>query len=150
MRWLAALLPLLSSCTPDAGEADRSAANMADAVGSVGSPATSAEKQGTLEDAEEGATVDLTGRWVGVEGTYAQVERIGPGKVRVTMQYDLDHRGTYEGTRIGDTIVLSGRPEGRVVLTHGSGAQTGMKWIDPAADCLTATVGREAYCRPLS
>ncbi len=151
MRWLAspAAALALAGCNPtgDRAEADRSAAEMA---GSVGGSAADRDK-GVLGEPDTetgGAMAELTGRWVGPEGTFAEIERTGRDAVRVTMQYDLDHRGTFTGTRVGDTIRLTGRPDGPVTLTRGSGAETGMKWIDPAADCLTATVGKEAYCRP--
>ena len=151
-RW-AALLPLaLAGCNPtgDSAEANQSAAGMAN---SVGGSTTADRAGGTLDEpaSETGGPMpELTGRWVGPEGTFAEVERTGDDTVRVTMQYDLDHRGTFAGTRLGDTIRLTGRPDGPVTLTRGSGAQTGLKWVDPAADCLTAFVGREAYCRPLT
>lgn len=146
---LASVLALLG-CGPtgDEVEANRSAAGMANAVGGT---TTASKDMGTLgEPASEsrGAMAELIGRWVGPEGLFAEVEPAAGNAVRVTMQYDLDHRGTFEGTVVGDTIRLTGRPDGPVTLTRGSGAETGMKWVDPAADCLTAIVGKEAYCRP--
>ena len=140
----------LAGCdlTGDNADADQSAAGMAN---SIAAPATADRDKGVLDEpatGSGGSMAELTGRWLGPEGTFAEIERTGRDAVRVTMQYDLDHRGTFAGTRVGDTIRLTGRPDGPVTLTRGSGAETGMKWVDPAADCLTAFVGREAYCRP--
>ena len=149
MSLLPAGVLALVGCNPtgDSAEANRSAAGMSD---SVGGSATTKRIQGKIDEpaTETGGPMsELTGRWVGPEGTFAEVERIDRDTVRVTMRYDLDHRGTFAGTRVGDTIRLRGRPDGPVTLTRSSGAETGMKWLDPAADCLTATVGEEAYCR---
>lgn len=151
MRWVA-LIPLaLAGCNPSADSADasQSAAGMADAVGGSSTNQVVRSVDDPVTE-PEGPKADLTGRWVGPEGLFAEIGRSGGDTVRVTMQYDLDHRGTFAGTQVGDTIRLMGRPGGPVTLTRGSGAQTGMKWVDPAADCLTAIVGQEAYCRPLS
>ena len=49
--------------------------------------------------------VDYTGRWTGVEGMFLDVAPgATPGAYRLTMQYDLDHKGSFDATRDGDTL----------------------------------------------
>lgn len=92
------------------------------------------------------ADAQLAGRWTGPEGLYADVTPRGDGRYSIAMKYNLSDSGTFAARRVGDTLELE-RPDGRISLSYGAGAQTGMKWVAPGATCLIAIVGEEAYCR---
>ena len=146
-----ALILLLAGCgqTGDRAAAVQSEGAMTEAV-SQGAGATRPRgdllADGGGSRLPEGA--ELAGRWPGPEGLFADIQPDEAGAYTVRMQYDLDHAATFEARRAGDALVLEGRPDGPVRLVRGSGAESGMKWMDPAADCLIARVGSEAYCRP--
>ena len=107
-------------------------------------PLPQAETNGTAP--VQASTRDLTGRWTGVEGTYLIVSPAStPGRYRLEMQYDLDHKQTVEGRADGDAIVIErdGTPK-RLRPTDGNA--TGLKWLADKRDCLTVARG-EGYCR---
>jgi hypothetical protein len=85
------------------------------------------------------------GRWIGVEGMYLNVTRREEGGVTLDMQWDLDHRGTFQGsvTAEGLRFLRNGVAETAV---FGNGDQTGLKWLAGKKDCLIVKPG-EGYCR---
>ncbi|MEH3102740.1 MAG: hypothetical protein PGN12_02405 [Sphingomonas phyllosphaerae] len=85
------------------------------------------------------------GRWVGVEGMFLDVARREAGGVTLDMQWDLDHRGTFEGsvTAEGLRFMRNGVAETAV---PGDGDATGLKWLAGKKDCLIVKSG-EGYCR---
>lgn len=92
------------------------------------------------------STPDYRGRWTGVEGMFLDVTSGGaPGRYRLTMQYDLDHRGTFAAQQNGAALMFerNGRP---LVLRPTDGAATGLRYLAGKRDCLTVAPG-EGYCR---
>lgn len=85
------------------------------------------------------------GRWIGVEGMYLNVTRREEGGVTLDMQWDLDHRGTFQGavTAEGLRFMRNGVAETAV---FGDGDATGLKWLAGKQDCLIVKPG-EGYCR---
>lgn len=85
------------------------------------------------------------GRWIGVEGMYLNVTRREAGGVTLDMQWDLDHRGTFDGsvTAEGLRFMRNGVAETAV---RGDGDATGLKWLAGKKDCLIVKAG-EGYCR---
>ncbi|MEG8037821.1 hypothetical protein QP166_00100 [Sphingomonas sp. LR60] len=85
------------------------------------------------------------GRWIGVEGMYLNVTRREEGGVTLDIQWDLDHRGTFEGsvTAEGLRFLRNGVAETAVL---GNGEQTELKWLAGKKDCLIVKPG-EGYCR---
>lgn len=88
---------------------------------------------------------DYLGRWTGVEGMYLVVTSQPKGGVEMEMQYDLDHKGTYQGsvTAEGLRFMRDGMAETAV---PGDGDATGLKYLAGKKDCLTVQPG-EGYCR---
>lgn len=88
---------------------------------------------------------DYLGRWTGVEGMYLDIASKPGGGVRVQMQWDLDHRGTFDGsvTAEGLRFMRDGVAETAV---PGIGDATGLKYLAGKQDCLVVKPG-EAYCR---
>lgn len=85
------------------------------------------------------------GRWTGVEGMYVDVAKRTGGGVTLTMQWDLDHKGRFDGsvTAEGLRFMRDGVAE---VAVPGSGDATGLKWLAGKNDCLIVKAG-EGYCR---
>jgi len=98
-------------------------------------------------NASEGLATDgWIGRWIGVEGTYLEISAGGePGAYALEMQYDLDHRGTFEGRAEGDAIAFERGGE-TLRLTAGDGDATGLRYLVGKQDCLIVASG-EGYCR---
>ena len=88
---------------------------------------------------------DYLGRWTGVEGMYLDIASKPGGGVRVQMQWDLDHRGTFDGavTAEGLRFMRDGVAETAV---PGNGDATGLKYLAGKQDCLVVKPG-EGYCR---
>ena len=84
-----------------------------------------------------------TGKWLGPEGTFLEVEGSG-GKYRITVR-NLDGARTFEGVRRGDGISFE-RDGVSESIRAGSGAETGMKWLADKKDCLVVKPG-DGYCR---
>lgn len=109
--------------------------------------ATPSERSGPVaapRDAPAGVEHYL-GRWIGVEGMYLNVARRDAGGVTLDMQWDLDHRGTFEGsvTAEGLRFMRDGVAETAV---PGDGDATGLKWLAGKKNCLIVKDG-EGYCR---
>ncbi|MES2337327.1 MAG: hypothetical protein V4537_04435 [Pseudomonadota bacterium] len=98
--------------------------------------------------AETGAAkveADYLGRWSGVEGMYLEVTAKPAGGVTMAMQWDLDNKGTFDGsvTAEGLRFMRGGVAETAV---HTDGDATGLKYLAGKKDCLTVKPG-EGYCR---
>ncbi len=98
------------------------------------------------------ASADITqtegsylGRWTGVEGMYLVVASKPGGGVTLDMQWDLDNKGTFDGsvTAEGLRFVRNGVAESAV---HTDGEATGLKYLAGKQDCLTVKPG-EGYCK---
>lgn len=90
------------------------------------------------------AARDLTGRWTGVEGMVLDVKREAE-RYLLTMQYDLDHRGTFPAQARGDALVFE-RDGRQLTLRPTNGTATGLRYLADKKDCLTVAPG-EGYCR---
>ncbi len=94
-----------------------------------------------------GSERDYIGAWIGVEGTLLHVERGPDGKLFVVNFWSLEEadRGTFDAEVAADGLrwTRNGEP---VVARFGSGAETGLKWLDGKKRCLVVTEG-EGYCR---
>ncbi|MES3100174.1 hypothetical protein [Sphingomonas faeni] len=89
---------------------------------------------------------DYTGRWIGVEGMVLDVAPTDtPGHYALTMQWDLDNKGKFDGIATGDTIAFD-RKGIRETLRPTNGDATGLKYLVGKTDCLTVKPG-EGYCR---
>ncbi|TCQ11254.1 hypothetical protein [Sphingomonas sp. PP-CC-3A-396] len=89
---------------------------------------------------------DYTGRWIGVEGMVLDVAPTDTrGHYALTMQWDLDNKGTFDGIATGDTIAFD-RKGIRETLRPTNGDATGLKYLFGKTDCLTVKPG-EGYCR---
>lgn len=88
---------------------------------------------------------DYLGRWTGVEGMYLVVASKPGGGVTLDMQWDLDNKGTFDGsvTAEGLRFMRNGVAESAV---HTNGDATGLKYLAGKKDCLTVKPG-EGYCR---
>lgn len=143
-RGAALMLLALSACSGPAPET-RSDGNMTSA-GAIDNSVLP-EPGPTANVAQAAAApVDYAGRWVGVEGMYLDIAPAGtPGRYRLAMQWDLDNKGTFEGTAKGDTIVFE-RNGVSETLRPTDGDATGLKYLAGKTSCLTVKPG-EGYCR---
>lgn len=85
------------------------------------------------------------GRWTGVEGMYLVVASKPGGGVTLDMQWDLDNKGTFDGsvTAEGLRFMRNGVAESAV---HTDGDATGLKYLAGKQHCLTVKPG-EGYCK---
>ena len=89
---------------------------------------------------------DYTDRWIGVEGMVLDIAPAEtPGHYALTMQWDLDNKGKFDGIATGDTIAFD-RNGIRETLRPTNGDATGLKYLFGKTDCLTVKPG-EGYCR---
>lgn len=122
----------------------------------TGAPEPDAARNGTAPTAPMAAPsdtppqtaamdADYVGRWTGVEGMVLVVAPKPGGGVRLDMQWDLDHTGTFDGsvTAEGLRFMREGVAE-TAVRTNGDA--TGLKYLAGKTDCLTVKPG-EGYCR---
>ena len=88
---------------------------------------------------------DYLGRWTGVEGMYLVVAPKPDGAVTLEMQWDLDNKGTFDGsvTAEGLRFMRNGVAENAV---RSNGDATGLKNLAGKRECLTVKRG-EGYCR---
>lgn len=117
---------------------------------------TAADRPGNVAGASEpspatspaavpAAQAAYLGRWTGVEGMYLVVTEKPAGGVTMEMQWDLDHKGTFDGsaTAEGLRFMRDGVAETAV---RSDGDATGLKYLAGKKDCLTVKSG-EGYCR---
>jgi hypothetical protein len=126
-----------SATTPPPTE---SAPAQPDAAGADAAPAT------PLTSADSAQTeASYLGRWTGVEGMYLVVASKPDGGVTLDMQWDLDNKGTFDGsvTAEGLRFMRNGVAESAV---HTDGEATGLKYLAGKQDCLTVKPG-EGYCK---
>jgi hypothetical protein len=151
-----ALLPLsLAACGASTSEQENSVLAAENAAGLDGDtvelPGGEGEVgSGAMADpatiAAAETTDDWIGEWRGVEGTMLTIARGDvPGRYRLTMQYTLDDRGSFDGLATEQGIAFA-RPDGDHVLRSSDGDATGLKWLAGKRDCLTVKQG-EGYCR---
>lgn len=88
----------------------------------------------------------LAGHYVGPEGLYLDVKAFPDDQFRLTGQYDLDNRGSWEG-RADEHGIRFTRNGEEHTLRPTTGPGTGMKWLAEKKDCVVVTEGSEAYCR---
>ena len=88
----------------------------------------------------------FTGKWTGPEGTSLTITALGVGTdtYTVTVQ-NLDGPRDFPGTATADGITFT-RDGKTLTIHHGSGADTGMKWLADKKDCLVVDAN-EGYCR---
>jgi hypothetical protein len=144
MRATFALSLLLAACSgPKSG--DPAAADNA-ATPAAETPAPAPADNAAVPPADVARLeADYLGRWVGVEGMYLDVSKRAGGGVDLEMQYDLDHKGTFQGsvTVEGLRFLRNGVAETAV---PSEGDATGLKYLAGKKDCLTVKPG-EGYCR---
>jgi hypothetical protein len=85
----------------------------------------------------------MMGKWFGPEGTYLEVQQTGESYL-VTIQ-NLDSTAYYPSKVTSKGISFT-RDNVRETIKHGTGADTGMKWLADKKDCLIVKTG-EGYCR---
>lgn len=129
-------LAMLAACSkPPAGSGDQAI----DAA---------VEKRGTPAPAPSAiapAVTSYVGRWRGVEGMFLDVQAKPAGGLRIENQWDLDHKGSFDGTAQADGLHWT--RNGKVVIARASdGDATGLKYLAGKRDCLTVDKG-EGYCR---
>jgi hypothetical protein len=154
MKTFAALFAVatLAACTdrapaPDGSDAPPVAESPAPApTPAAPAPATMAPPATT---SAPGDSADMNaaylGRWTGVEGMYLVVASKPGGGVTLDMQWDLDHKGTFDGsvTAEGLRFMRNGIAETAV---RSDGDATGLKYLAGKRDCLTVKPG-EGYCK---
>lgn len=84
-----------------------------------------------------------TGKWMGPEGTFMDVEKLDSG-YQLTIS-DLDGVKFFKGKRAGDAIEFE-RKDKTESIKASDGKATGMKWLADKTNCLTIHAG-EGYCR---
>lgn len=155
MKTFAALLAVatLAACSDRAPAPDDSATTAATTMAPTpaSTPAPSAPASmatpATISTPGDSADPDAAylGRWTGVEGMYLVVAAKPGGGVSLEMQWDLDHKGTFDGsvTAEGLRFMREGVAETAV---RSDGDATGLKYLAGKHDCLTVKPG-EGYCR---
>lgn len=109
-------------------------------------PASSPTLAAKRPQAAPTAVDPLVGRWIGVEGMTLDVAAAGtPGHYALTMQWDLDHRGSFDGIARDGAIAFT-RDGVAETLRPTDGAATGLKYLAGKDRCLTVKPG-EGYCR---
>ena len=95
----------------------------------------------------DGAKVeaDYLGRWTGVEGMYLVVASKSGGGVTLDMQWDLDNKGTFDGSVTAEGLRFT-RNDIAETAVPTNGDATGLKYLAGKQDCLTVKPG-EGYCR---
>lgn len=88
---------------------------------------------------------DYLGRWTGVEGMYLVVAKKPAGGVTLEMQWDLDHKGTFDGSVTAEGLRFE-RDGAAETAVRTNGDATGLKYLAGKKNCLTVKPG-EGYCR---
>lgn len=125
-------------------------------IGSMGAPAADvapnqslpaavpAENAITPADTAK-AEVDYVGKWIGVEGMVLEVKPKAGDGVTIVNQWDLDNKGTFEGSVTAEGLRWMRNGEA-VTAVAGNGDATGLKYLAGKKDCLIVKDG-EGYCR---
>ncbi len=133
----------LAACSRETPEEMKNAAAPVSNAASTAGPAGDGS---TFTGMPKTKAPDYVGRWIGVEGMVLDVKHAAtPGRYRLFMQWDLDHKGQFRGEQVGDTIVFE-RNGVRETLRPTNGDVTGLKYLAGKAQCLTVKTG-EGYCR---
>ncbi len=143
---LATMSTGLTACSRETPEVVNNTA--AASVGGPSAPATTgpAGDGSTFSGVPKAKAPDYVGRWIGVEGMVLDVKHAAsPGRYRLEMQWDLDHKGEFKGDAVGDTIVFE-RNGVRETLRPTNGDATGLKYLAGKTQCLTVKTG-EGYCK---
>ena len=160
MKTLAVLLAVasLAACTdrapatdaadaPPVAESPVPAPAPAPSTTAMPAPSTMAAPATTSVPGDAGvdANAAYLGRWTGVEGMYLVVAPKPGGGVTLDMQWDLDHKGVFDGsvTAEGLRFMREGVAETAV---RSDGDATGLKYLAGKKDCLTVKPG-EGYCK---
>lgn len=131
-----------------AGCGDRAARDPSGNTVTVATPTAPASTAGTTVPATPASfavTDGWAGKWVGVEGlalTIAKAQTPGAYRLHVSL---MDGTNDYDGRAEGDVIRFTrdGKSE---TIRHGTGAETGLKWLAGKRDCLIIRDG-EGFCR---
>ena len=90
-------------------------------------------------------TSSFTGKWTGPEGTALTITQLGAGNNYTVTVQNLDGPKDFPGTATADGITFT-RDGKTLTIHHGTGADTGMKWLADKKDCLVVDAN-EGYCR---
>lgn len=96
------------------------------------------------QDTPHTTAANWIGQWTGPEDTSLKIQQNGEGIYRVTIT-DLDGPRGFAGTSAPGGIAIA-RDSEKLTIRHGSGADTGMKWLADKRDCLIVAP-HEGYCR---
>ena len=136
----------LTACSRETPEEMRNAAAPTANAPSAAATAGPAGDGSTFTGLPKEKAPDYVGRYVGVEGMYLNIKHAAtPGRYRMEMQWDLDHKGEFRGEQVGDAIVFE-RNGVRETLRPTNGDATGLKYLAGKTDCLTVKPG-EGYCK---
>ncbi len=136
-----AAITALSGCSDNATNTPSS--NTATTASPIAPAAIPAAEPATA--ASFAVTDAWAGKWIGVEGLALTVAKSdAPGAYRLHVAL-MDSENDYVGHAEGDTIrfVRDGKPE---TIRHGTGADTGLKWLADKPNCLIIKQG-EGFCR---
>ncbi|PZP57264.1 MAG: hypothetical protein DI586_00875 [Micavibrio aeruginosavorus] len=84
------------------------------------------------------------GEWTGPEGTSLIITNLGQEEYQIVIK-DLDGSKYFRGHATDRGIVFTRRGKDELIR-HGSGTDTGMKWLLDKKNCLMIKVG-EGFCR---
>lgn len=110
-------------------------------------PVTTPAVAGAKKTAVPAGLKPWAGRWNGPEGLFLEIAPASkPGTVRIVLKDTLDDQATYVGRLDGDVVrfVRNGTAE---AIRHGTGAETGFKWLAGKKNCLIVIKDKEGYCR---
>ena len=134
---------------PDAAEATPSTPAPAPTPGAgMGTPPAAPMPVPSTPTAPSEPTAEQSaylGRWTGVEGMYLQVTPKPAGGVSMEMQWDLDNKGTFDGSVTAEGLRFT-RNDIAETAVPTNGDATGLKYLAGKQDCLTVKPG-EGYCR---
>lgn len=145
-------LVALAACSPKgegngatsyAGESPAATISAAEASSLASSMAVSQASTSTSSAATD--TSSFTGKWTGPEGTALTITQLGAGNNYTVTVQDLDGPRDFPGTATADGITFT-RDGKALTIHHGTGAETGMKWLADKKDCLVVDAN-EGYCR---
>jgi len=138
----------LSACSPKGdGNGATSYAGESPAASMTAAEASSLSASVVASQASVSSTdaSSFTGKWTGPEGTALTITQLGvTNNYTVTVQ-NLDGPTDFPGTATADGITFT-RDGKTLTIHHGTGADTGMKWLADKKDCLVVDAN-EGYCR---